>query len=355
MTIESNGSDIKLVDPKICIGCNKRMRRFHKWTDPITNTEIELCTSCLFFRQFETELTTDLEDIDNQKVLLDYDTFNMKKQILLPYQWLQNYILRAFLSKKEEIIIDDIINKFDYESVDLEKDIIPLFTEKNILEEAEITDKEGNTKKILKMGSTLHELFSFHFLKAKESEREHKLGEILKIIDGLIGMGFEARNPYKDSIRKKLMDIALKNCYNSVGNIKEETKVFSKPISFRCKLCNEKTNYRTDLYKHFKQEHPELDEKKDYEINTIEKREFVGIKLPSEKILEIDQIRKYGKRFNKMLYELFKRESFFSLAPKELDEEEVIVISASWANVLQKTNLKIKDLIKVEEKIKTSK
>lgn len=354
MVVESNGSEIKLVDAKKCVGCNERRRRFYMWTDPITHTEIELCSNCLFFRQFETELTTDLYDVDNQRVLLDYDTFNMKKRILLPYRWLQNYILKAFLSKKDEIILDDIIDEFDYESVDLEKDIIPLFTSKKLLEEADVTDKQGNIKRILKMGSCLHELFSYHLLKAEESNRMHKLGDILKIIDGLIGMGFEARNPYKDSIRKKLMNIALNDCYDADGKIKEEAKVFSKPISFKCKLCNERTNYRTDLYKHFKEQHPELEEKEDYETNTIENREFIGIKLPSEKILNIDQIKRYGKKYNSMLYELFKRESFFSLAPTDLDDEDVLVISAPWANVFQKTNIKIKTLIKAKEKIKTS-
>ncbi len=352
MVVESNGVEIELVEPKKCVGCNERRRRFYKWTDPLTNTEIELCSSCIFFRQFETELTTNLYDIDNQRVLLDYDTFNMKKRILLPYRWLQNYILRFFLTQKEEIILDNIINDFDYESVDLESDIIPLFTSKNLLELTEVTDKQGITKKILKMGSCLHELFIFHLQKAEESNRDQKLGDILKIIDGLIGMGFEARNPYKDSIRKKLMDIALKNCYRPDGKIKEACKVISKPILFNCKICNEKTNYRTDLYKHFKEHHPELDDKNDYEANTKEHTEFIGIKLPSEKILDIDQIKKYGKGFNSMLYQLFKNESFFSLAPAELDDEEVMVISAPWANVLEKTNEKIKALIKAKELIK---
>ena len=74
--------------------------------------------------------------------------------------------------------------------------------------------------------------------------------------------------------------------------------------------------------------------------------------MPSEKILNIDQIKKYGKRFNSKLYQLFKNESFFSLAPTELSDEEVLVISAPWANVLEKTNEKIKALINAKELLK---
>jgi hypothetical protein len=51
--------------------------------------------------------------------------------------------------------------------------------------------------------------------------------------------------------------------------------------------------------------------------------------------------------------ELFKKDAFFANADLTSDED-FIIISAPWANVMEKVNIKLKELLKAKEKIKTT-
>ena len=65
-----------------------------------------------------------------------------------------------------------------------------------------------------------------------------------------------------------------------------------------------------------------------------------------------DELKTYGSSWRVKLAELFKRDAFF-VNSDVTREESVMVISAPWAIVLEKVNIKVKNLIKAKVKVKT--
>lgn len=345
-------SEIEMSEIKKCPGCNLRKRNLYTWYDSISNINLELCEDCIFLREFEIELTSDLEDKDNQRVLIDYEAFNYQKKTAFPYRWLENYILKAYLDKKKVIILDDLLDEWTYKEVDLEEDIIPKFVEWNLLTTPENKEIDGSEKKIMKLGGFIDNLMKNHLKNTLETGRFESIGKILRLIDGRIGFGIEARTTFKDTVRRKLMKLALKYGYDrDNGKIKEISKVI-ETTSYRCNLCNELTDFRYKLYEHFESAHQEI-KKEEYDNYVIPIEELKGLKIPREKVAELDEMKTYGSSWRSKLVELFKRDAFF--VDSEISHNEsVMVISAPWANVLEKVNEKVKNRIKVKEKVKTT-
>ena len=335
-----------------CPGCNLRKRKLYSWFDKFAKINIDLCEDCIFLREFEEELTSNLEDENNQRVLIDYEAFGVQKQKIFPYKWLLYHILKTYLDRKEEIIYDEIIDEWGYKNVDLDKDIIPKFIEWNIITTPQKKIINNQEVKIIKFGSFLDNILKVHLKKTVETGKFESIGTILRLVEGRIGFGIETKTSFKDRIRRKLMKIALNNSFNKdTGEIKDEAKVI-EISEYRCKICNEVSDFRFKIYKHIETTHPELkNDEIDENVNII--KELKGIKVPREKIAKLDELKTYGASWRVKLAELFKRESFF--ADSNITREEpVMVISAPWAEVLQKVNVKIKNRLKAKEKIKTS-
>jgi len=333
-----------------CPGCNLRKRKLYSWFDKYANINTELCEDCIFLREFEEELTSDLDNENNQRVLIDYEAFGVQKQKIFPYKWLLYHILKAYLDRKEEIVYDDLIEEWGYKNEDLDKDIIPKFIEWNIVTSPQIKNINNHEVKIIKFGSFLDNILKTHLNKTIETGKFESLGNILRLVEGRIGFGIETKTSFKDRVRQKLMKIALNNCYDrDTGEIKDEVKVID--ISeFRCKICNEVSDFRYKIYKHIETAHPEI-KKDEIDDKVIVVRELKGIKILREKIANLDELKTYGASWRVKLAELFKRESFFE--DSDITREEpVMVISAPWAEVIQKVNMKIKNRIKAKDKLK---
>lgn len=334
---------------KSCPGCNRRKRKLYKWKDEEINLNIDLCEDCIFIREFEKELLTDLENEDYQKVLIDYEAFNSTKAIILPYRWLSDYICLLYFDGIEFIDLEKIKALWNYQKMDLEEDIIPKFISLNLLSPMKTLEKEGKIQTIYPIGTFIKNLIKSQRQKANLTGENNYIPNVLKIIDGRIGFAIETKTRYKDKIRWKLIKFALKYGFESDGSLKEEAKL--KKIShFKCKLCDEIKDIRYHLFQHLSNEHPEIQENL-YDQYAIEENELIGIKIPRKDIASLNEIKTYGSAWRRKLIELFKKEAFFS----SNSSNEFMIIQAPWARVLELVNKKVKNKLKVKEKFKIKK
>jgi len=338
-----------------CPGCNLRKRKLYSWFDNTVSMDIEICEDCIFLRELEEELILNLDNENNQRVLIDYEAFNVQKQKIFPYKWLLYHILKAYLDQKEGLppllIFDNIIDEWGYKNINLETEIIPKFVEWNIIKSPQPKTIEGQNVKVIEFGSFLDNLMKVHLKKTVKTGKFESLGSILRLVEGRIGFGIESQTSFKDRIRRKLTKIVLKSSYNKdTGKIKEEQKVIEIK-EYRCKICNEVADLRYKIYKHIETTHVEITlEDIDDNVKAID--DLIGVKVPREKIARLDELKTYGAAWRVKLAELFKRDAFF--ADSDITRKEsVMVISAPWAKVLEKVNEKVKLHIKAKEKIKT--
>jgi len=308
-----------------------------------------LCEDCIFLREFEKELTGNLDEQNNRLVLEDYDTFGTGRKSVAPFKWLESIIIMAFVDQ-EEILLDEILAKWKYSEVDLEKDVIPKFVEWGFLKAVETIERDGKQIRILKLGAIIDDEFKRHLSNTLTSGRMEGFSPILKLLGGRINLGVETGARTKDLLRWKLMKVALKQGFNKDGSLKNEIKV-NEAKDFSCKICGERMNIRYKLYEHVSAQHPELTNgEKDAAV--VDNKVFKGIKIAKDDILSVDEIGRYQNKFRERLLDMFKAQSFFDFSVVEKDDEDM-VISAPWAMVMEKVNLKVKDLIKTKEKVKT--
>ncbi len=337
---------------KLCPGCNKRKRRLYDWYDEQAGGNIILCEDCMFLREFEKHLISNLGDRDNLKVLTDYEAFGYMKQANYPYQWILLQILIAYFKRQTFLRLDKLLDDWTFKDHDLEGDIIPKMISMNILGSLEEKEIDGTKVKIAKFGNLLETLMKNSLEEIKSTGKAPNIGTVLKIIEGRMGFGVETKNTFKDHIRWKLMNVALKYGFNnSDGTMKREAKV-TKTKHFRCKICGEVMDFHFAISKHIIDNHPDIpDEKKDE--NVEEEVDFIGIKIPRADIAKLDEMVTYGNRFAKILAELFKKDAFFADL-NATGDDDVVIIAAPWANVMEKVNMKIKEKIKAKEKIKSN-
>ncbi len=334
-----------------CPGCNLRKRKLYSWFDNTVNMDIEICEDCIFLRELEEELISDLEDENNQRVLIDYEAFNVQKQKIFPYKWFLYHILKAYLDRKEEIVYEELIDEWGYKNIDLDTDIIQKFVEWNIITTPQTKTIDNQELKIIKFGSFLDNLMKVHLKKTVKTGKFESLGSILRLVEGRIGFGIESQTSFKDRIRRKLTKIALRSSFNNdTGKIKEEQKVIDVK-EYRCKKCNEVADFRYKIYRHIEKVHPEIhSEEIDENVNLI--NVLIGIKVPRERIAKLDEFKTYGSAWRVKLAEMFKRDAFF-VDSDITREEPVMVISAPWAIVLEKVNVKVKQHLKTQVKLKS--
>lgn len=337
-------------NPKKCESCNLQ-KLLHLWYDANLKKEILLCESCIFLKEFEYELISDIENSNNQEVLSDYEAFGYRKNKDIPYKCCLYIILLNCFSGKEFTLVDDLIEKCHYKrNNDIIKDIIPQFVKWEILEPPTEIKIEEENKLIVRRGSFFDNLMKITLKKTQYSGKIPNMSKILKIVEGRISFGIETSNTYKDRIRHKLMQTALLNGFEKNGKMKNNEKVFSTN-HFKCTICNEESDFRSFIFQHIIKNHPEIDEKKldDY---VKEEKNFAGLKVPKDKIIKIEELKTYGSRFRNHLINLFKREAFFD-TETIMDDNNSLIISAPWAQVMEKVNIKVKDLIKAKEKEKS--
>lgn len=334
-----------------CNYCNMRKRKLTPILDPESKLEIKLCEDCLFLREFEAELMSDTSDADHKRVLIDYDSFGSSHSTYYPYKWLENYIFRAFIERKAHLDLDELSKNWPYD-VDLENDVLQKFVAWGFLKPVETID---GGKRVIKIGPALNTEFNNHFNRVKDSGKWEEFGDIFKLVDGRISLGVETKTKFKNLIRWKLMKTVLKSGYDKYGRM-NESDMLIEPKHYKCKLCDEIADFSFKIADHIRKKHPEVTDPVQIQANIETITELAGLKVPREEIMNIDEIRRYGAAYNEQLRELFKDTSFLSIAhsfKEGMDSDPgYIVITAPWVRVMEKVNLKVKDLIKGKEKVK---
>jgi len=332
----------------VCDLCSIQKRKLITIFDMESNIEKKICEDCLILRELEAEVISDLNNDDHRRVLIDYESFAINQTYIFPYRWFENFILISFLDRKDHIYLDSLLSEWPFK-VNLENVVIPNFVKWGIVKPITSINEDGVERKIIQISEFIRSEFNNQLKQGKENGRIDNFKTIFRLIDGRITLGVETQGKFKNVIRWKLMKAVLRSGFDKDGRIKEDRKlILSK--EFRCKICNERADFKFKTAEHVNKYHTNLsDTEKDAAIH--EETYLAGIIIPWDDIIAIDEIQRYSASFRDQVVELIKHDSFFSLThslKEKVSDNDIIVLNSPWTRVLEKVNVKVKDIIKAK-------